>query len=792
MPDITVQDLIRREATAAGIPPEFALAVAEQESGFNPGAVGPSLPSGARAIGTFQLLPETAKTLGVDPSDPVQNIQGGVRYLRQLLDQHNGDPSAALKVYGGVVRDQSYVPAVLQRLQKYTTAAPTPGKAPVSASLQAAVPKVGAPPPKPPNPSQFEQPEGPGVLRQVGSLLTQGVDPRTRTGRRNLAGAVGAIGGGMLASPTAAVSGPVGPATGAVAGAMTMGALEEAGEGLVDRFVGQKPPSYAEILANSGRAATEQGLYEMGGQALLWPVRAIGRRVAASKMSQQVAAQLETALNAAQQAVRGARTAGRAGVSAAKTSAQTAVEAAERPYAALVGNPPLKPTTAGELTQAVLQGPAKTARDLAGQAVEQAAATGPKVDITGLKAEAQRIIDKELAPSAVEFPREVPETPASILSAAGVSPAAAGRLSPQAQAAVHSVQQAQQADLVKHPAMGVLTRILNAEDSVPFAAAHQFKRELDDALLGTQDKVLKKRVTAITQHLRGDLRSAMTGHTPYDLATSAYAQIAPLYTKGIAPQLRRLATDSPEAVIRLIKGNEPTKAAMLKELLTTQAAAGGDAAAGQTAWDSVRATWTQEKILKGGIDGITDRLDKLDPEFAKTLYGDASGQKIVANLRAIQTAYERAVADGKIAVEHAREASRTGVEAATAAVRDVRQTARSFSKSSIPQQRDLNSTAADVLRAAALGPGSFWGAFSIGRLLHGPKAADLLAWAAFSSTNTQRLVAAITSPIPGQALADLFRASGVGAPIVEGRAPESPSPSGAAQIGTPPPRPPAR
>ena len=100
MPD-TVQDLIRKTATKYGVPPEFALAIAEQESGFNPTVIGPEITEGPakgqKAIGTFQIIPSTGKMLGVDPNDPRQNIDGGVKYIRQLFDQHNGDLDAILK-----------------------------------------------------------------------------------------------------------------------------------------------------------------------------------------------------------------------------------------------------------------------------------------------------------------------------------------------------------------------------------------------------------------------------------------------------------------------------------------------------------------------------------------------------------------------------------------------------------------------------------------------------------------------------------------------------------------------
>lgn len=121
--EIPVKELIRQTARAAKVPVELALAVAEQESDFFPGALGQEITEGAakgqRAVGIFQLLPTTAADYGVDPFDAEQNIRGGVQYLADLMERHQGNTDAVLREYGGVVRDQTYVPAVTARLQRY-------------------------------------------------------------------------------------------------------------------------------------------------------------------------------------------------------------------------------------------------------------------------------------------------------------------------------------------------------------------------------------------------------------------------------------------------------------------------------------------------------------------------------------------------------------------------------------------------------------------------------------------------------------------------------------------------
>jgi soluble lytic murein transglycosylase-like protein len=91
MPD--VRTLITQTAYRYGVDPALALALARRESALNPGAV-----SAAGAIGVMQLMPATARGLGVDPYNLEENIDGGIRYLKSLLDRF-GDAGQALAAY---------------------------------------------------------------------------------------------------------------------------------------------------------------------------------------------------------------------------------------------------------------------------------------------------------------------------------------------------------------------------------------------------------------------------------------------------------------------------------------------------------------------------------------------------------------------------------------------------------------------------------------------------------------------------------------------------------------------
>ena len=108
--------------------PALLEAVVWQESRWREEAV-----SHAGARGLAQLMPGTAEYLGVDPDDPMQNLEGGARYLREQLDRFDGDLEKALAAYnagpGRVIRadgipnireTRQYVAAIMGRLSNHS------------------------------------------------------------------------------------------------------------------------------------------------------------------------------------------------------------------------------------------------------------------------------------------------------------------------------------------------------------------------------------------------------------------------------------------------------------------------------------------------------------------------------------------------------------------------------------------------------------------------------------------------------------------------------------------------
>ncbi len=112
---------IAEAAGKYGVDPKLVSAVAEVESGFSQDAI-----SATGAVGVMQLMPETAESLGVNPYDAAQNIDGGAHYLKKMLDTFDGDlrkavaaynaGPEAVREYGGVPpysETQNYVSSVL-------------------------------------------------------------------------------------------------------------------------------------------------------------------------------------------------------------------------------------------------------------------------------------------------------------------------------------------------------------------------------------------------------------------------------------------------------------------------------------------------------------------------------------------------------------------------------------------------------------------------------------------------------------------------------------------------------
>jgi len=867
MPDaLPIQDFIRRAARQQGVPEELALAVAEQESSLNPTAVGPEIKDmpGVRAIGTFQLLPSTAKGLGVDPNDPGQNIEGGVKYLRQLLDTHQGDLDSVLQSYGGYKRADpaQYIVDVNKRIVRFATASPTSAQAPLrrrrpgelptteemmaraaagppapAAGPPATAPVIPAPTPRPTyqrlvsakggGPSTYvttpvPQPGDELGVVQFARSLAEGVDPRTQTGRENLAGMAAttaltyATGGAGTVLPwITRVLGP--PVVAAVAGAAEAGTEQVLGTGEGNTM---------------GGAAARQGAYQLGGQLIAWPFKQAARMVYGRKIATAARAALETGV--AQTKAEGraliaaAQDRVREGIEAARVLAQSVVDttvqagrrttravrqagtqklaAAELENKAILGvieaqyndllASPASITTASQRAREVYEGPTKKALDTAGARVAETASTGPMIRMARVQ-QALATMTRRAKPASI-FPAEEPARGIGFLANVTAAPRQAATAATPAERARFTAFLTAQLGLTPQerlPLSGILDQVMKAPEEITFQDAHALKQLLDERVYWDRPaKAINERLTKGVRHV---LRDVMAVHEPYNVANDTYQTLVTLYRQGVGKKLRVALRSNPDAGARLLNEKSPAGAQALHDILVVQGAAGGDAAAGQQAWDAARAVYAYDKIIEGGIATLSERVRRhvlRRPQFTKIVFNDEAGQQYLSNLDRLGQAYLTGVANtvartattkeaGRAATTAAREAGDLAVTKAvelkrrtlarerirgTREVRGVRAAAEEattqatadlerFTASTFRRVQDPTTKAIEAAHVAAAGPTSWWGARSLIRLLSAPNGSDLIEWAGHSSTTTERMVRLLNGQLPDLAAAALLR-----------------------------------
>jgi soluble lytic murein transglycosylase-like protein len=144
--DLTPLELAEAAAIKYALPTAFVSSVMRAESGFNPAAISPK-----GAIGLMQLMPGTARDLGVDPTKPAQNAEAGARYLRDLLAKYEDRPdqvqlalaaynagTAAVDKYHGVPPYRETREYIIRVLKGWNPAVSAPAAAPEQAPNQVA------------------------------------------------------------------------------------------------------------------------------------------------------------------------------------------------------------------------------------------------------------------------------------------------------------------------------------------------------------------------------------------------------------------------------------------------------------------------------------------------------------------------------------------------------------------------------------------------------------------------------------------------------------------------------
>lgn len=828
-PVTTPRIYLTQRAEELDIPVNLALAMVAQESSGEQDAT-----SSKGAMGLFQLMPETAAELGVDPTDPIQNIDGGLRYFKQQLDAHEGNVQLALAAYnagpgavaeaGGVPdfpETQDYIARVLGRLEEQEPSAPAAATGAPETAPAAALGPPGAAPSQSTAGTPVDAQEGaddPSLIWQLGSSLASSLDPRTFTGRVNLAATAGTLvtGGGAL--------GVVGLRTALAAGVLpwlarrlltmpVVAAAAGGGQAALEQAIGTAPEGTSAVTEG-----VLQGAYEVGGRMLLWPLRRIGAAAMARRVAGRARETLEAGLTrtretgramiatvneaaasvadtlkllrqasttARQEAAEGVSAAGlRAAEGGAGETAEVAGRLAQqeldvaadlatltKQYDNLMAQPP-GTIAAGEAATNVMRGPAQRALDIAGQRVRAAAEEGPSINFAPVK-EALEEMAEQVRP-AVLFGEQAEAGTRGIgfldnIRGAGRA-AASADFDPSALNRAIATQLGIDPTTMSPKLPGLLGKILRAPDAVTFADAHQVKMLLDEAV--GWDRIAKKHLERLTKGVRQALRGQMAGFAPYDEATALYAATVPLYRRGIGRQILRLARD-PDGAARIadtLSTRDPAQALTLRTLLLDQAAAGGNPKMGQEAWDSVREIFTHNHIVRGGIEGLSDRVQTLlseAPEFARALYNDLPSQKVLSNLDRLGAGWARAVERGQTQRLGGR-AAQAGAKRADvramqkegrAAVAGAEEMLTAFKKSTAGKLLTREQMIADFIRGVGLGPMSIWGTLSIARLAYSASGDDLLRWAAYSDQSTQLFLRVLYGQASDRVTAGFIRAA---------------------------------
>lgn len=847
-------DVVRAIATREGVNPTLAISVMRKESTDrttgqpNPNAIGDN----GDAIGLFQLHEAAAADMGLSPEDrkdPIKNITGGIGYLKRLNQRYKGDVQKTLQAYNGGMKwvdegtptpeAQAYAADVIASLsQSVRAGAQQAGGAGVVVGRGTGAGPGGAGPGgrasgagPGPAPGLIDHSMGSPTPWSVAKAVVEPYDPRNAEGRQNIAAMAGEIGavaitkGLPVGAMTTRILSVLGPVLGAGVASSAEAATESALTGDVD-------------LTGAAAAGGWQSAYALGGQTLLLPMRRLARSISAmplatktaqaikdataetSRMGRDAVRAVRAQVDGTLAAVRddgtqlfdrtrlvqtqGTRAARQSGLERlAQIELQNAARVADvtKAYDDLLGQAPTL-LGAGSAVRDTLEGPTKRALNLAGERVTAAAEKGPLVDFTpvvaqlnAMAAEARPAIlyGADTADNGIGFLR-------NISAAKGQNNMAASIADPAALNAKIAAALGIPVDSMSPKLPALLGKIQSLHgQKATFADAHKIKRLLDQTV--NWDKRSRQHLEQITKGLRQSLREQMRGYAPYDDATAAYEAVIPIYTMGVGEAILKAASTPGEemTLALMLKGDDPAKALVLRQLLIDQADAGGDRAMGQRAWDAVRAAYTHENVVAGGIGNLDKRLNDLlttRPEFVRVVYGDPAGAQVLKNLGSLSDAYKVAqqTADSMVTstkaanratttatqdrlaqqtldtkrqvqerLRTAKAQGRSRVEEAQDAAADANKsmtdTATRFKESTLYEYRNRRASdvAADVGRFGALGQGSWFGMQSLMRLLKSPNAADVLEWAAYSNYNTGRITKILTSPVTPTFAAGVFR-----------------------------------
>lgn len=469
--------------------------------------------------------------------------------------------------------------------------------------------------------------------------------------------AVGGVAGAALASET-------GP--GAIGGAMAGGVVGRRVEQYIDALRGTRPlPGAAQAIGELGESGTAQGLFQAGGAALSKVATGVfsslkpsidaaakyvndtyGLKLSAADLMK--AGPVRDVMSAIQRGASRSLAGGTIAKSAQRTGSDAAAKAIGQALDRVAPAASLK--DAGLTIQAGVKA-AKAGTDALGKEVGKVADQAPAVNLQPVKQRALQIFRDEILPTL----QQAPLLDVKQASARRAIQQIDLRATPKEfETQVNNLMRSKALDSVQSPVVNTIRRVLLTNDTVDFKVAQELAGSLRDSGK-LPDQVLAKASKALSSHLSGAVTDALkqtdAGYAP---AAKAYRDAAQLLTRTF---LKDSLKNDPESVVKAIGADQPSRVVQARKALLGLAQQGPDAADGQKAWDQLRRTWFDRRILRPALKStdpamlakkIAEHSDVLKEFYDQP--GDPAGKAVLTRAKDISSALAKRnpVSDGRL------------------------------------------------------------------------------------------------------------------------------------------------
>lgn len=308
-------------------------------------------------------------------------------------------------------------------------------------------------------------------------------------------------------------------------------------------------------------------------------------------------------------------------------------------------------SSTGDLAKAGVQAGRKAfalQSDQFGKMVKEA----PPVDVTSLHDEAWRVFNDEIMPKLVENPSLGPKTAEwhKVVRAYRSASANGSRLqlSPTTRKALAD------AALEKAPygPLRVINQVLATPAEMSFSGALALRSTLRDAGKG-EELIAGDTAKALATYFEtGSLTSEFKGirgilndtHAPYEAAAVAFNTNRRLFKSAF---IKKVVGSNPEAVLSSlttaegrINASRIRKVSQVLQGLPKTYGSPDEIAAGEKAWNTLRAEWFRRDIMQDNVFGLSDRLSKVDPEVLQAWFPDVAGKNVMKQAKVTASAFE--------------------------------------------------------------------------------------------------------------------------------------------------------